>query len=160
MMGFFGVLQMSLWVSAVVNTPQRIVDVSQSSFKGFLLWLRYFEPLATSEERAILEHVHCRRVEGPVGPLARPVRPPRDLDEAVVEGEVVSQRILPTLRVLAVVREVVRDELVDLGQGAHLLRVAEDGHCCQGNVRVRGLLVPVALARWPRHRQLNSHPSW
>ena len=53
-------------------------------------------------------------MESPVGALARPVRPSRDLDEAVVEAEVVPEGVLPALGVLPVVREVVLDELVDL----------------------------------------------
>ena len=53
-------------------------------------------------------------MEGPVGTFARSVRPSRDLDEAVVEAEVVSQRILPSLGVLSVVWEVVHDELINV----------------------------------------------
>ena len=60
-------------------------------------------------------------MEGPVGTFARSVRPSRDLDEAVVETEVVSKGVLPTLSVFPVVGEVVHDELVDLGEGQHLL---------------------------------------
>ena len=60
-------------------------------------------------------------MESPVGAFARSVRPSRDLDEAVVETEVVSQGVLPALSVLPVVGEVVHDELVDLGEGQHLL---------------------------------------
>ena len=72
------------------------------------------EPLPPPEEGSVLEHGDCLRVEGPVGPLPGPVGPPGDLDEAVVEGEVVTKRVLPPLGVLAVVGEVVHDELVDV----------------------------------------------
>ena len=51
-----------------------------------------------------------------------------DLDEAVVEGEAVADRVLPALLVLAVEGEEVHDELVDLAQRAHLARVVLDGH--------------------------------
>ena len=48
---------------------------------------------------------------------------------------------MPALLVLAVVGEEVHDELVDLGQGAHLRVVVLDGHGDQTNVRVGGLSV-------------------
>jgi hypothetical protein len=53
-------------------------------------------------------------MQGPVGSLSRAVGPPRDLDEAIVEGGVVPQRVLPALRVAALVRETFRDEAVDI----------------------------------------------
>lgn len=53
-------------------------------------------------------------MQGPVGALSGPVGPPRDLDEAVVEGEVVPQRVLPSLRVATVIRKPLRDEAVDI----------------------------------------------
>lgn len=90
-------------------------------------------------------------MHGPVGAFAGSVGPARDFDEAVVEGEIVSQRVLPSLRILAVISEVVHDEFVNFGQGAHLLRVVPDGHGRQRDVRVRRLLIAVAIARRPRH---------
>ena len=68
------------------------------------------------------------------------------LDEAVIEGEGVADGILPTLLVLTVEREEIHDELVDLGQGAHLAGTILDGHCNEADVRVRGLGVCVAAA--------------
>ena len=78
-------------------------------------------------------------MESPVGALARPVRPSRDLDEAVVEAEVVPKGVLPALGVLPVVREVVHDELVDLGEGQHSLLTVVEGHCSECYVGVGGL---------------------
>ena len=78
-------------------------------------------------------------MESPVGALARPVRPSRDLDEAVVEAEVVPEGVLPALGVLPVVREVVHDELVDLGEGQHSLLTVVEGHCSECYVGVGGL---------------------
>ena len=49
----------------------------------------------------------------PVCSLARPVRSPGDLDEAIIEAEIVTERVLPSLSVLAIVRKVVHDELVN-----------------------------------------------
>lgn len=53
-------------------------------------------------------------MEGPVGAFSRPIRLSGNLDEAVVEGEIVTEGVLPSLGVLAVVRKSVGDELVDL----------------------------------------------
>ena len=90
-------------------------------------------------------------MKGPVGALARPCGVPGHLDEAVVEAEVVSQRVLPTLRVVPVVGEPLHDELVDLGEGQHPLRGVVDGHRGQRNVRVGRLRVPVRVTRGSRH---------
>lgn len=59
-------------------------------------------------------------MEGPEGALTWLVRCTRYLDEAVVEGQRVPDRVLPPLLVLAVEREQVHYELVDLRQGEHL----------------------------------------
>ena len=78
-------------------------------------------------------------MESPVGALARPVRPSRDLDKAVVETEVVPERVLPALSVFPVVGEVVHDELVDLGEGQHLLVTMVKRHSGECYVGVRWL---------------------
>ena len=90
-------------------------------------------------------------MESPVGALARPVRPSRDLDKAVVETEVVPERVLPALSVFPVVREVVHDELVDLGEGQHPLLAVVEGHRSECYVGVGRLRVPVGLPGRPRH---------
>ena len=56
-------------------------------------------------------------MKSPVGTLAWPIWSSGYLDETVVEAEVVAQGVLPALRVLPVVGEVVHDELVDVGEG-------------------------------------------
>lgn len=58
---------------------------------------------------------------------------------------------MPALSVLAVIRETVHDEFVDVAEGEHLLRGALDGHGSQRDVRVRRLLVAVGVFAWPRH---------
>lgn len=63
---------------------------------------------------------------------------------------------MPALSVLAVIRETVHDEFVDVAEGEHLLRRALDGHGSQRDVRVRRLLVTVGVFAWPRHGVLNS----
>lgn len=52
-----------------------------------------------------------------------------------------ADRVLPTLLVLAVVREVLHDKLIDTVQGEALLRALTDRHHYQRVVTVRGLLV-------------------
>lgn len=74
-----------------------------------------FKPLPPPQKATVLEHVEGGRVQRPKGPLSGPVRPPGDLYEAVVEGEVVSKGVLPALGVASVVRETVGDEAVDFG---------------------------------------------
>ena len=90
--------------------------------------LEHLEALAAPQEAAVLEHVPAAGVQRPEAALARLVWPPRDLNEAVVEGKVVAQAVLPALRVLPIVGEAVHDELVDFAQRQHLLWRALDGH--------------------------------
>lgn len=56
------------------------------------------------------------------------------LDEAAVEGEVVSDGVLPGSLVGAVVWESLHDELVDARQSDPLLRALLDGHGYQSDV--------------------------
>lgn len=58
----------------------------------------------------------------PVCSLARFVRMTRNLDETIVETEIMPQRVLPTLRIDAIVRESVSDKFVDIAEGQHLFR--------------------------------------
>ena len=90
-------------------------------------------------------------MQRPVAALAGPVGTTRDLDEAVVEGEIVPQRVLPTLRVVAVVGKAVDDELVDVVEGHHLVGRRLDGHRRQGDVRVGWLLVAVRVTTRAGH---------
>lgn len=53
-------------------------------------------------------------MEGPVSSFARSVRSARNLYEAVVEAEVVTQRVLPSLGVFSVVGEAVHNKFVDI----------------------------------------------
>ena len=79
------------------------------------------------------------------------VRSLADFDEAVVEGEVVAKRVLPTRAVLAVEWKVVHDELVDLAQRHHLAGRTVDGHRTQRNVTVRWFVAGVRTLTWTRH---------
>ena len=66
------------------------LSVSQS-----ILLLEAFPP---PQERSVVEHVVAVRVEAPVAPLARLLVVPGHLHEALVEGEVVPDGVLPTLQ--------------------------------------------------------------
>lgn len=112
---------------------------------------QHFESFAASQETSVLEHVSAAGVQSPEAALTWLVWAPGDLDKAVVEGQVVSQGVLPPLGVFSVVRESIHDELVDLAERQHLLRAALDRHGSEGDVRVRWLLVAVRVSPWTRH---------
>ena len=111
----------------------------------------HLKALPAPQKTPVLEHVAAARVQSPEAALPGLVGSAGDLDEAVVEGEVVAQRVLPPLRVLPVVGEPVHDELVNLTEGEHLLRAALDGHGREGDVGVRRLLVAVRVPPGARH---------
>jgi len=97
-------------------------------------------PSTQFARRAANEHVVSRRVQHPVVALAWIVVVARDFDEALVEAEVVSDGVLPALFVLAIVREVANDELVDAVERQSFVRAAADRHHDHGVVAVRRLL--------------------
>lgn len=113
---------------------------------AYRLLLLVLEPLLAPQEAAVLEHVARVGVQRPEGPLARLVGGARHLHEAVVEGQRVPDGVLPALLVLPVERKQVHDELVDLRQGEHPLRVVLDGHGDEGDVGVGRLGVGVGAA--------------
>lgn len=113
--------------------------------------LGQLEALPTAQKRPVLEHVTRVRMQRPVAALARLVRAARNLDEAIVERQIVAQRVLPALRVLAIVREAIHDEFVDFVEREHLLLGALDRHEGERYVRVRRLLVAVRAAARTRH---------
>ena len=59
---------------------------------------------------------------------------PGHFDEALVEAEVVSDRVLPSLLVVLVVGERPDDVLIDPVEGQPLLRALSDGHHDEGVV--------------------------
>jgi len=107
-------------------------------------------------------------VESPVGTFARSVGPSGDLNEAVIEREVVSEGVLPPLRISSVVRESLCDEPVDVRQRKHLFRGAPNSHGRKRNVGIGRLLISVGLSAGPGHfnsgtgawcTQQHGHPS-
>ena len=67
-----------------------------------------------------------------------------------------SERVLPLLRVLAVVGKFFHDELVDLAQWQHLLAGRLDGHGGERDVRIGRLLVAVGGLAGARHSRFLS----
>lgn len=110
------------------------------------LLLLVLEAFLAPQVTAIFEHVARLRVQRPERALARLVGGAGHLDEAVVEGERMPDRVLPPLLVLPVEREQVHDELVDLGQGEHFGGRILDGHRDQRDVRIGRLGVGVGAA--------------
>jgi hypothetical protein len=100
---------------------------------------------------ALLLVIDLPWMQGPVASLAGTVGPTGYLDETVVEGQVVSQRVLPLLRVLAVVGKLVHDELVNVTQRQHLLTGRLDGHGGESDVRIGRLLVAICRFTWSWH---------
>lgn len=65
-----------------------------------------------------------------------------------------TQGILPPLSILAVVRKSVCDELVDVGQGAHLFRAVPNRHGGERYVGIRRFLVTVTFPRGSGHSEI------
>lgn len=101
-------------------------------------------PCPPPPEVAPLEHVGgSDRVQGPIATLTAALPPlPRHLDEEVVQGEVVPDRVLPSLLVLPVVREPFQDVPVDPAQRQPPLWGRRYSHGDQSDVGIRGLLKP------------------
>ncbi len=68
-------------------------------FQDLFVNLLELESLPPPKEGTILEHVEGVRVEGPVGSLSWAVGSAGDFDKTVVEGKVVPEGVLPSLRV-------------------------------------------------------------
>lgn len=116
-----------------------------------MLHPKELETLSATQEASVLKHVSTVGMQGPEAALARLVGAAGDLDKAVIEWKVMTEWVLPPLSVLAVIRETIHDEFVDVAEGKHLLRGALDGHSSQRDVGVRRLLVTVGVLSWPRH---------
>lgn len=82
MVGMMWVMMLGMWVVRVKDG---------TTLAGGMLHTGHLEALATTQEAAVLEHVATVRVKCPETALSGLIGAPRDLDEAVVEGEVVAE---------------------------------------------------------------------
>ena len=105
---------------------------------------------------ALLEHVLelDRRVQRPVVAFSLAAALARHFDEALVETEVVADRVLPALAVALEVRELLHDVLVDGAERQSLVLGVAHGHRDQRHVRVRRLLAGVRRRTFRRRRRL------
>lgn len=97
------------------------------------------EAFPAPQEAAILKHVLGVGVKGPVVALAWPAGLTWDFDEAVVEGQIVADGVLPLLGVVPVEGEAFSDELVDAPKCEPAVGRVGDRHGDEGDVAVRGL---------------------
>ena len=140
-------------VQAEVAVGVDVLDVG----RVLVLLLLQLEALGPPQEATVAEHVPALGVQGPVVAFPRAARGARHLDEAVVEGEVVADGVLPALLVLLEVGEAVHDEGVDLVERHHAGGGALDGHGDERDVGVGRLDVgeaPVLLGQGGGAREL------
>ena len=96
------------------------------------------------------EHIVTRGVQHPVVSLPGVVIVPGDLDEALVQTEIVSNRVLPALLIVLIIREILHDEFINPVQGESFLGTTPNGHHYQGVVtegRLLRLLTVAGLRR-------------
>lgn len=96
-----------------------------------------FESFSSAQKTAVVKHVLGCRIKGPVVPFARVARLSRDLDKAVVQGQVVPDRVLPSGELLLVVWKLVADEVADTAESQFLHRALENGHGYESDVGIR-----------------------
>lgn len=89
---------------------------------------------------AVLEHVQAFGVQRPVAALPRTSFVSGHFDKAVVQREVVANRVLPALFVVMVKWKAVHDELIDPAQRRALVRRVLDCHGDERDVAVGRLL--------------------
>jgi len=73
----------------------------------------------TAKVTTVLKHVTRIRMERPKRSFSWFVWSPRDFDEAIVEGQRVTNGILPSLLILTIVGKEIHDELIDLAESKH-----------------------------------------
>lgn len=66
---------------------------------------------------------------------------PRNFHEALIETEIVSNGILPSLLVVAIVREIFHDVLINSIKCQSFLRALSDGQHNEGIIRIARLLI-------------------
>lgn len=116
-----------------------------------------FKTPSSPQKAAVLKHVIRVRVEGPVAAFARFFVIARHFDKALVQGQVVSDTVLPALLVVPVKGKALHNKLINTVKGHLLVRGVLDGHSDERNVTVRwfdhilGLRLRRVRSISPRH---------
>lgn len=93
----------------------------------------------------LVEHVLESGVQRPIVALPVPRAIPGHFDEALVEGQVVPDAVLPALLVILIVGELGDDVVVYPAERLSLVAAVLDGHGDESHVGVRRLPLPAAL---------------
>lgn len=75
-----------------------------------------FVTFTTSQKAAVIEHVLGHGIQSPVVAFTRITRFSRNLDEAIVQRQIVSDGVLPGWKLLPVVRKSGHDEFANAAQ--------------------------------------------
>lgn len=116
--------------------PALLQLLSPQSFLLLFERVLLLEPSPPAQIRSVVEHVVRVGIQSPVTALPGLLVVASHLHEALVQTQIVPDRILPTLLVLAIVREALHDELVYAVERDLLVRRVLDGHRDEGDVRV------------------------
>lgn len=76
----------------------------------------YGVPLVTfssAEKTPVVKHIFTAGIQGPIVTLPRVPRLPGDFYEAVIQGKVVSNAVLPSWKFFTVIRETVNDKFTN-----------------------------------------------
>lgn len=101
------------------------------------------EPLPSAPEHPICEGVFAVRIQHPVvvfPPWSRWVS--EDFDKAVIEGQVVSDRVPPAGVLASEERELLHQVVIDLSKGESAGGRVSDGHGYEGDVGIRWFGAP------------------
>lgn len=116
-----------------------------------------FETPSSPQKAAVLKHIIRVRVQGPVAAFARFFVIAGHFDKALVQGQVVSNTVLPALLVVPIKGKALHYKLINTVKGHLLVRGVLDGHSDERNVAIRwfyhilGLRLRRVRSIRPRH---------
>ena len=85
-------------------------------------------------------------MQSPIGPFSGPIRPSWNFDEAIIEAQIVSQTVLPSLGIFPIIWKIIHNKFINIRQRQHFLRALKQGHGGQSDVTIRRFLFPVAIS--------------
>lgn len=104
--------------------------------KKVRMCLHPFVTLPPAQEATVVKHVFGHRVQRPVVTLTRVSRFPRDFYEAIIQRQIVPNRVLPGREFVPVIWKPGHDKLANTAQREFLVRRLEYGHGDQGYVAI------------------------